>query len=191
MTLYVIPRINDRGAELITLAARSGVQILEPHHLFEMYPEAVGGSMAIASLSDEQLTLLHRYMGELLPEVPTVVLSAPGVVYSSQWMMVASPLPSVDYMEISGKMAKTGLLAHSPTQVVKRGPLGTQTEVGAFIPAAESAAGQPGQNGRRSRPTFDDEDGSVPPVRDGRHVVTRLSPTTLDDDDDIDPVDAV
>lgn len=130
MPLYVMPKIETRGVEILTLAGKAGIVVLEPARLFEMYPEAVSGSMVFVTLDDAQMALLHRNMAQLLPEVPTAVMSAPGVVYTAQWMMLASPLPVVDYLEISGKIAKSGLLAHKPEDVAKRGPFGSSREVG-------------------------------------------------------------
>lgn len=120
MTLYIVPTIVDSGAELVTLAAKAGVSVLQPQKLYSLYPEAISGAIVVAAMDEKIISLLYRYTTQLLPENPTIIVSAPGCVYSPTWMMHAAPFPAIDYIEFAGKIAKTGLLARGPENVEKQ-----------------------------------------------------------------------
>lgn len=134
MPLYVLPPIVERASEFATLVSRSGATLIEPSHLYEIYPAATGGGIVILALQADQLTLLSRYMSDLLPEVPTQVASVPACNYPVDWLMVAAPLPAIDYMELSAKLAKSGLLSHTPKQVQERGHARPRRETGLGAP---------------------------------------------------------
>jgi len=121
MPVYIVPPVDSASIELSTIASRAGIIFVEPLKFFEIYPHVLGGGIVVVAMNVDQLSLLTRNSAELVPEVPSVVTAVPGARYSGEWMMIAGHLPSVDWDELSGKLAKSGFLANTPEQMQDRG----------------------------------------------------------------------
>lgn len=115
--MYLHPKgnIDSAAAAMIT---RSRAPVLDPVHLYQMYG-TTPTEHALVAVSVEQAALLVRYPGELASSDMTVVTNIPGLVYRSDWMMAVAALPRVDWLELEGRLAKSGLTAFTPEQLAK------------------------------------------------------------------------
>ncbi|AIK68701.1 hypothetical protein [Pseudomonas phage phiNN] len=120
MTLYLVPPLDSADKELPALASKAGVELLEVEFLHELWPHLSGGQIVIAAMSANNLAILNRYMSTLLKELPVAVMAVPGASYRSDWNMIAHALPSEDWITLSSKMLKSGLLANDTVQGQKR-----------------------------------------------------------------------
>lgn len=113
--MYLHPKgnVDSSAAALIT---RSRAPVLDPVHLHQLYG-AVPLEHALVAVSVEQAALLVRYPSELAASDLTIVTNVPGLVYRSDWMMATAALPRVDWMEMEGRLAKSGLTAYTPEQL--------------------------------------------------------------------------
>lgn len=112
--MYIFPK-GAVDAAALAMISRSRVPYADPLHLYEVYEIAAENdiSHALVQLSLEQTALLTRYGGELAPSDVTLLVNVPGIVYRSDWMMAAAALPRIDWMEMEGRLAKSGLVAFS------------------------------------------------------------------------------
>nr|AFR52744.1 procapsid assembly protein [Pseudomonas phage phi6] len=120
MTLYLVPPLDSADQELPALASKAGVTLLEIEFLHELWPHLSGGQIVIAALNANNLAILNRHMSTLLVELPVAVMAVPGASYRSDWNMIAHALPSEDWITLSNKMLKSGLLANDTVQGEKR-----------------------------------------------------------------------
>lgn len=142
MTLYLIPPVDATVKEVSNLCSKAGVEFVEVEALFDLWPFLSGGQIIVAAIDAANLAILNRHMSTLLKEVPVVVMAAPGATYRSDWNMIAHALPSEDWMTLSGKLAKSGLLASTTEQAEKRAgtePLSPDT----FAAASARLSGRP------------------------------------------------
>lgn len=82
--------------------------------------ETEGSPVVFASMQVKDLLVLNRHASTLVVELPSVVMSVPGLAYDGEWVSVAAALPSVDWKEIEKKVAKSGFLANTPDQLESR-----------------------------------------------------------------------
>lgn len=115
--MYIHPKGNIDSAAL-ALVSRSRVPVADPVHLHQLY--AAGPlEHALVAVNVEQAALLVRYPGELAPSELTLVTNVPGLVYRSDWMMATAALPRIDWLELEGRLAKSGLTAYTTEQLAK------------------------------------------------------------------------
>ena len=115
MNLYLVPKIPQDSREVLEIISRSGVTFVQAEKLRDVFKAIYSqdSSVVIVSLSHLDMTLLSRHIETLLEEIPSVITSIPGVEYPHDWMQASTSLFGVDWMEMEGKLAKSGLLAHS------------------------------------------------------------------------------
>lgn len=119
MSIYLLPPGNDL-VEITEVTKKAGVLFEQFGSLREMILAAQGNPICVGTLTPQDLLVLNRYARTLVEELPTVVMSAPGVIYTADWMSLASAFPAVDWKEILGKLSKSGHLATQPEQLEKR-----------------------------------------------------------------------
>lgn len=119
MTIYIIPEGVD-NKDLSDTLARFGAPLLRPARLRDFILETQGAALTVSTLSVADLMVLNRHAATLLDEVPTVVLSIPGALYTSEWMSVASALPAIDWIELGKKLQKSGHTANNVEQLGAR-----------------------------------------------------------------------
>lgn len=119
MNLYLIPNVGD-FSRLADQAARAKVPLLTPSTIRELILTSAGENTAIASVKAEDLLVLNKYAPTLMDEMPTIVMSVPGLIYSGEWMALASAFPSVDWMELERKISKSGHMATTPEDLPGR-----------------------------------------------------------------------
>lgn len=115
MNLYLVPKIPQDSREVLEVIARSGVTFVQADKLMDVFKAIYSqdASVVIVSLSHLDMTLLSRHIETLLEDIPSIITSIPGVEYPHDWMQASTSLFGVDWMEMEGKLAKSGLLAHS------------------------------------------------------------------------------
>lgn len=119
MSIYLLPPGNDLN-EITEVTKKAGVLFDQFGSLREMILAAQGNPICVGTLGSQDLLVLNRYARTLVEELPTVVMSAPGVIYTADWMSLASAFPAADWKEILGKLSKSGHLATNPEQLAKR-----------------------------------------------------------------------
>lgn len=120
MPYYIVPELHDSSIEIVELAQRAKVELVRVQHLYDLAQVIPAPGLVIVSIDEEHLMILMRNLATLLPETPTVVGAVPGVQYSPSWNRLSATLPDIDYMELSGKLAKSGLLASSTEDASNR-----------------------------------------------------------------------
>lgn len=129
--MYILPSSNGESNTVPDLLKKAGVTYLEIEALHELWQYMGQPTPIVVRVPDHVLVILVRHMGTLLGEEPTRIDAAPGSRYTYQWTTSTSTLPSELWDTLSGKFAKSGLLAHSPDQVEERSdvsPQGHKTE---------------------------------------------------------------
>lgn len=111
MPYYLIPALSDSATEITDLAQKAKVDIVRVQHLYDLAPFIPAPGLVIISIREQELLVLMKNLETLLPEVPTVVAATPGTDYTPAWNRMGAPLPAIDYNELSGKLAKSGLLS--------------------------------------------------------------------------------
>lgn len=120
MPYYLIPELKDSAREITDLTTKAGVKVVSVKKLYDLAPVIPPSGIVIVAIGEDDLMVLMRNMQTLLPELPTAVVAAPDLTYSAVWNRLAAPLPDVDWSELSGKMAKSGLLSNDTEQASKR-----------------------------------------------------------------------
>lgn len=120
MPYYLIPELRDSAREITDLTTKAGVDLVLIKKLYDLAPVIPPQGIVILSIGEDDLMVLMRNMQTLLPELPTAVVAAPDLTYSAVWNRLAAPLPDVDWSELSGKMAKSGLLSNDTEQASSR-----------------------------------------------------------------------
>lgn len=120
MSIYLLPpAISDK--DIVEVTKKAGV----PFEVFSSLRELIfaedKGPIVIGTISAQDLLVLNRHASTLVTELPTVIMAAPGVAYTSDWISLASALPPMDWREMQTKLAKSGHLAVQPEQLEKRG----------------------------------------------------------------------
>lgn len=123
MTLYLLPPLDTTDKEVRELVRRAGAELVEAEFLHELWPFLQGGQIVVATLDATNFAVLNRNMHTLLKELPVAVMSAPGARYRSDWNIVAHALPTEDWLTLSNKLAKSGLLANDTKQAEARSKL--------------------------------------------------------------------
>lgn len=122
MPLYLTPEVPASATEFRELVSRSGTKFVESGKLYDVITAASGSAVVIAAVPEFQVHLLCSNMDLLLPEQPTKILGIPEVNYPMQWNVYTQSLVVIDWMELSGKLATSGLLATNTEQVAERMP---------------------------------------------------------------------
>lgn len=119
MSVYLIPPVTD-PAEILDITKKAGVPFEVFNSLRELILKSHQVPIIIGSILPKDLLVLNRYSQTLLEELPTAVMSAPGAIYTGEWVSLASALPPMDWKEIQQKLAKSGHLANTPEALEKR-----------------------------------------------------------------------
>lgn len=109
---YIFPK-GEISSSVTTLISRSRVPYIDPGRLADLYKEEVHPN-SLLQLDLDQVSLLTRYPQQLMDQDLVVVTNVPGLVYKSDWMMTAASLPRIDWIELEGRLAKSGLTAYNP-----------------------------------------------------------------------------
>jgi hypothetical protein len=118
-SIYIIPEASGDSNELEELAQKAGVPVLLVDKLYQLI-ERTADPILIARMRTNDVVTLMRNLNTLLPEIPSIIVNAPGSRQSTEFMSVTSTLPAVDWTEFSGKLAKSGLLAQTTSQAEER-----------------------------------------------------------------------
>lgn len=164
MTIYLLPPASD-PVDIIDLTKKAGVPFEQFSSLREMILKSEGVPIVLGTIRPQDLLVLNRYARTLVDELPSIVMSAPGVVYTGDWVSLASAMPALDWKEIQQKLQKSGHLAGTPEQLESR-DLGSPTFV--------APTGYSMLKGKAMRPLDESE----------RH---KLGRATLDEGDPYDP----
>lgn len=130
---YIIPDTGD-FAEVQEIASRSQIPLLSPQTVREYILQTDGEHTAFVSMKAAELLVLMRHAATLLIDMPSVVMSAPGMIYTADWMSAVAVFPPLDWRTVEKSLAKSGTTAYDPEQAEKR-------EVGAPISLLRSEPG--------------------------------------------------
>jgi hypothetical protein len=119
MPHYFVPTTGSLD-ELAEITQKSGLHLSTPVTVRDLILEAHEYSHAVFAVSTEILLILNRNASQLLAEMPSVVLSVPGLVYSSDWNIAATAYHVVDFTELRDKLSKSGVVSHSVEDLEKR-----------------------------------------------------------------------
>lgn len=125
MTTYLLPPAID-STEIVDICRKAGVPFEQFGTIRELILKGRDAPVIIGTIRAQDLLILNRYASSLVDELPSIVMSAPGVVYSGDWVTLASALPALDWKEIVSKLAKSGHTAFTPDALEKR-DLGSPT----------------------------------------------------------------
>lgn len=115
--MYLLPK-GDIDSASMSLISRSRVPLLDPVKLVELFTNpGFHSEHALVQVSLEQAGLLSRYPSQLTTSDMTMVTNVPGLVYRSDWMMLLASIPRLDWLEIEGRLAKSGLTGYTQEQV--------------------------------------------------------------------------
>lgn len=133
MSIYLLP--PSSGLEEVTaVLSKVGVKIQQFRTMRELILAEGSGPIVVGTLDAQGLLILNRYAPSLVQELPTIVMSAPGAIYTGEWVSLASALPAVDWAELAQKVAKSGHLALAPGDLPAR-------QVGGSVPSVAQATG--------------------------------------------------
>lgn len=119
--IYIAPEGTGESNEMEELAHKAGVPVVLVEKLFHLV-QRTDDPIIIARMKTNDVVVLMRHLSTLLPEIPTVLINAPGSRQSSEFMSVTASLPSIDWTELSSKLAKSGLLSQTTEQAEERNP---------------------------------------------------------------------
>lgn len=120
MSVYLLPSSGE-FSEIVELAKKAQVEVVTPGSLRDFILSTEGKPLVIATLRDQDIQVLNRHSTTLVNELPTIVMGAPGPIYTGEWVTLASAFPAIDYSELKAKLSKSGHLATSPEDLEKRG----------------------------------------------------------------------
>lgn len=116
MSTYILPLVGEFD-KISDLATRARVPVTTVSTIREYILATQDGTMHIVAVSSRDLMIMARHAQTLLTEMPTVVISAPGLIYEGSWLTHATAFPAVDWTELEAKMLKSGTLSHTPEQL--------------------------------------------------------------------------
>ena len=119
MALYIVAESGDLSS-LIEVLKRSQVEFLFGERIGKVLKAYDQQPVFVATVSEADMLLLNRYPDALLDELPTSLMSVPNMVYSGDWVTLASALPAMDWMEMESKLAKSGATAQTVEQLGER-----------------------------------------------------------------------
>lgn len=132
MTIYVLPPSSSLEA-VNEVLLKAGIKLASFAHLREyIVAEAAAGPITVATLTSQSLLILNRFASELVVDLPTIIMSAPGAVYTGEWVSLGSAFPSIDWLEFSRKTARSGHLALTPDTLTTRGVGGQSSTIASF-----------------------------------------------------------
>lgn len=119
MPMYLLPPLGDTASDLVAVITRAGAHFIQARQAGDVVRGERDG-IVICSVNSTDLSIIMRHASNLLLELPTAVLAAPGSLYSADWSMLAASLPHVDWRELEAKLLKAGLLANDLNEVAPR-----------------------------------------------------------------------
>lgn len=105
--IYLIPPIPG-NQELVAMCGTAKVKLIEVDKLYRLIQATAEDGDIVAAVTEEALLLLSRYVTELLPSLPEVVMAIPDVHYSAQWSIQATRFPARDYERFQLALLKPG-----------------------------------------------------------------------------------
>lgn len=133
MSTYLLPPSSALD-EVATVLSKAGVKIQQFHTVRDLVLAEDSAPIVVGTLDAQGLLILNRYAPSLVKELPTIVMSAPGAIYTGEWVSLASALPAADWSELVKKVSKSGHLALSPEDLPAR-------RVGGPVPTVAHATG--------------------------------------------------
>lgn len=113
MSTYIVPNTGDY-AQLTELTSRVRLPFVIAENARDFIALEAQHDHSIIGVSASTMLTLTRNASELLSEVPSVLVSVPGAVYTADWMMLASSMVTMDWLEFEKKLSKSG---HTVTNV--------------------------------------------------------------------------
>lgn len=121
MSVYLLPLATD-PTEICEILQRSGLELFQFETIRDFIQKTSdSGPVIIGTMRPQDLLVLNRHATTLVTELPSIVMSAPGVVYTGDWVATASALPAIDWRELKDKLSKSGHTAFTPESLEKRG----------------------------------------------------------------------
>lgn len=151
MALYLLP-ISSTMPEVTEVLSRAGVQLKQLKTVRELILSESDAPVVVGAVDPGVLLVLNRHAATLVNEVPTVVMSAPGAIYTGEWMTLASPFPAMDWTELREKLSKSGHLALTPGQLEARKVGGPSPTVESSISPASPSSWAPRVQSESPRP---------------------------------------
>jgi hypothetical protein len=153
--LYILPASNGESNSVAESLTRAGVRYIEIEALHELWPHVVETTDVVVRIPDNILVILVRHMSTLLGEPPVRIDSAPGSKYTYEWNTATASLPSDVWDTLEGRFAKSGLLAHTSTQVEERTKLTSQGHKVDQTPSARERMRSNGTNHNSNKNEID------------------------------------
>jgi len=157
MSVYIVPDAGD-FSEITEVSKKAGVEIISAQTIRQLIMETASKPIVISSIRGQDLLVLNRHAPTLIDELPTVVMSVPGIVYTGEWVSLASSFPAIDWTELASKLSKSGHLANTPEDLTKRTGARGEVSYDEFEARSRSIPDRPKSVGSNKPPSFGDVD---------------------------------
>lgn len=120
MTIYIIPANGDASA-VTEATSRATIAYFHAATVREFILGVEGLPIAIVSVPEEVLLVLTRHASQFFVELPSVLTSAPGIMYDQSWMTMGTVLPPTHWKTFEEQTKRSGILATTPEKAESRG----------------------------------------------------------------------
>lgn len=120
MTIYIIPSNGDASA-VTEATSRATIAYFHAATVREFILGVEGLPIAVVSVPEEVLLVLTRHASQFFVELPSVLTSAPGIMYDQSWMTMGTVLPPTHWKTFEEQTKRSGVLATTPEKAESRG----------------------------------------------------------------------
>lgn len=117
--VYLLPSTGDVD-EIAQVLLRAGITPIAPETVRELIIGTHNENVSVVFVRPSELIVLQRYANTLVDVIPTVVMAAPGLLYTHEWSGIAATFPAMDWLEFKDKFRKSGATAFTPGVMSKR-----------------------------------------------------------------------
>lgn len=117
MTIFLVPSIPEDPKDLIDLCSKSRIPCVNATKLSHFLGKFSEEAESVVSINSRSLAILTTYTVDLLDQPPVIMLDVPGCVYPTDWLQVASPLPSKSFTDFAREHHKVGLSGNNLDQI--------------------------------------------------------------------------
>lgn len=114
MSYYFIPAEGKMDDVAETLS-RAGIPFANPQTVRELITNT-SSSVVVAAVPLPVLLLVSQHPEQYFEEMPSVIHSAPGMLYQPEWQTTAALFAPMDWMEFERKTKRSGQTAYTPEQ---------------------------------------------------------------------------